>query len=84
MKVQVTIDDRLLDRADAYADENYLTRSGLVTLALSTFLNHYEMTKCVREMGLMFRKIAETGNLDDETLKQLADFERVCKVLVGK
>ena len=33
MKVQISIDDELVKRVDNYADKNYLTRSGLISLA---------------------------------------------------
>lgn len=84
MKVQITLDDALMERLDAYADENYMTRSGLVSLAVTQYLNANDVTKAVKEMAVCMRKIADNGIVDHETMKQLEDFERLSKILVGK
>lgn len=84
MKVQITLDDALMERVDTYADENYMSRSGLVSLAVTQYLNSADVTKAIKEMALCMRKIADTGNIDDETRKQLNDFEILSKMLVGR
>lgn len=84
MKVQITLDDALMERLDAYADENYMSRSGLVSLAVTQYLNANDVTKAVKEMAVCMRKIADNGIVDHETMKQLEDFERLSKILVGK
>ena len=84
MKVQITLDDALMERWDAYADENYMSRSGLVSLAVTQYLNANDVTKAVKEMAVCMRKIADNGIVDHETMKQLEDFERLSKILVGK
>lgn len=83
MKVQITLDDSLVQRADNYADENYMSRSGLVSLALAQYLNTSEATKAIKDMAVCMRKIAETGKVDHETMEQLEDFERFSKMLMG-
>lgn len=84
MKVQITLDDALMERVDAYADENYMSRSGLLSLAVTQYLNAAEVTKAVKEMAVCMRKIADNGTLDHETMEQLEDFERLSKMLVMK
>ena len=37
-RINITIDEELLNRIDSYAKQRYLTRSGLISLALSIFL----------------------------------------------
>ena len=83
-KVQITLDDKLLDRIDTYADENYMSRSGLVSLAATQFLNSADITKAVKDLSLAMRKIADTGTVDHETMEQLEDFERVAQYLTPK
>lgn len=83
MKVQVSMDNALVQRVDQYADDNYMSRSALVTLALTQFLNAQEVTSAVKDMAICIRKIADTGEVDSETQQQLSDLERRCKVLVG-
>lgn len=82
-KVQISIDDSLLERIDNYADNNYLTRSGLVTIATNQYLNSVEVISAVKDMSISMRKIADQGYVDQETMEQLEDFERIAKVLVG-
>ena len=83
MKVQVSLDDALMKRIDDYADENYMSRSGLISLATTQFLNSADVTKAVKDMAVCIRKIADTGEVDDETREQLEDLERLSKFLVA-
>lgn len=82
MKVQITLDDALMERVDAYADENYMSRSGLLSLAVTQYLNAAEGVKAIKEMAVCMRKIADNGTVDHETMEQLEDFERLSKMLV--
>lgn len=84
MKVQITLDDALMKRVDAYADENYMSRSGLLSLAVTQYLNAAEVTKAIKEMAVCMRKIADNGTVDHETMEKLEDFERLSKMLVMK
>lgn len=83
MKLGISLDDELLKRADAFADKNYMSRSGLISLALSSYLNSAELVGYLRDLSLCVRKIADTGNVDHETVEQLEDLERVAKLLSG-
>lgn len=83
-KVQISIDDKLLERIDNYADDNYVSRSGLISLGMAEFLNSKEVIGLVKDMSLAVRKIADNSVVDDETMNKLEDFERVCKMLLGK
>lgn len=83
-KVQISVDDELLKRIDNYSDRNYLSRSGLITLACSQYLNQAEVVMVVKDMALCMRKIADAGTVDSETQKQLEDFERLAQLLTAK
>lgn len=84
MKVQISINDELLERADNFADENYMSRSGLIAQALNQYLTQAEVAIAVKNMALALRKIADTGQLDDETIKQFEDYERIAKMYSGQ
>lgn len=84
MKVQITLDDALMERVDRFADENYMSRSGLISLATTQFLNAADVTKAIKDMSICMRKISEKGAVDHETMEQLEDFERLCKMLAGQ
>lgn len=83
MKVQVSLDDELVNRIDAYADANYMSRSGLISYATTQFLNQSDVIMAIKNISLAMRKIADTGNIDDETMQQLEDYERMCKMFTG-
>lgn len=83
-KIQISIDDNLLDRIDTYADNNYLTRSGFITLATSQFLNTQDVTKAIKDMAVCMQKIsdnADKGTVTKEMLQELEDFNRIAKML---
>lgn len=82
-KVQISVDDRLLARIDEHAQRNYMSRSGLVSIACTQYLNSAEVVDAVKDISLSIRKIADCGSIDDETLNQLEDFERLSKMLVA-
>lgn len=83
-KINVSIDDKLLERVDTFADENYMSRSGLISLACTQFINTNELMSLIKEMAFNIRKIADTQKIDDETIKQLENFELMAKMLVGQ
>ena len=81
-KVNITINDDLLKRIDEYADENYTSRSGLISIATAQYLNANETMSLVKNLSLAIGKIAESGNVDQETLDMIQDFERFTKIVV--
>lgn len=81
-KVQISIDDDLLQRIDSFADSNYMSRSGFFTLASCQFLNSNEMMLAIKDMSLTMRRIADSGSIDEDTERKLEDFERMAKMLV--
>lgn len=81
MKVNVTLDDKLMERIDVYANENYMSRSGLISFACTQFLNQNDAIRSIKEMGYLMKKIADNGSVDEETMKQLEDIERVCSFI---
>lgn len=83
VKVGITLDEELLRRIDDYADDNYLNRSSLISLATNQFLNTSEVTRAIKDVALAMRKIADTGKVDEETQRQLDDFERLSKLMLG-
>ena len=84
VKVNITLDEDLIGRIDGYADENYMSRSTLISLFCTHALNAVEVTRAIQEMSLALRKIADTGEIDDDSRHQLEDFERLAKLLVMK
>lgn len=83
MKVNITLDDELVQRVDNYADRNYMSRSGLISLALTQYLNQQELVLAIKDVSLAIRKVADSGKMDHETVEQFEDFERLAKMYIG-
>lgn len=83
MKVNITVDDELMKKIDEYADEHYMSRSGLMSLACSQYLQQYEMMSAIKGMGLAVEKLATEG-ADEELLKELDSYSRLCKMLTAR
>lgn len=77
MKVQISLDDDLMERIDACADRSYMSRSGLISLACTQFLQQADMVEAVKRISFACQKVADMGSIDDETKKQLDDFQRL-------
>nr|CDL66622.1 unnamed protein product [uncultured bacterium] len=82
MKVQMSLNEDLVARADKYAKANYMTRSALVTTALNQFLLASELSSVLTEMSVCMRKIADTGSIDESTKKDIEELELLAKMLV--
>ncbi len=83
MKLQISLDDELVKRLDSYAEKNYMTRSGLISFSVTQYLNQSEVLMAVSDVSVAFKKIAEKGTIDQETLEQLEDFDRLCRMMIG-
>lgn len=83
-KVQISIDDDLLARVDAYADQHYTTRSGCISQSLVQLLASAELMDAVKDMAVSMRRIADNGEIDDETKKDLEHFEYIAKAFTSK
>ena len=74
VKFNISADENLIARADAYAEKNYMTRSGLVSLALTQFLNQNDIVQAVQDIAFYMRKIADNQTLSEEEMNELKDF----------
>lgn len=83
-KINISINDELLERIDKFTENNYLSRSGLISLACNQYLITMEAQAMFRSMNVAFQKIADTGVIDEETRRELDEVMRVCNALQGK
>jgi metal-responsive CopG/Arc/MetJ family transcriptional regulator len=77
MKIQISIDEKLVKRIDDYASKNYMSRSGFISLATSQYLNQNDVLSLFQELTIAVRKIGNTGTIDEDTKKLLEDFQHV-------
>lgn len=83
-KINISIDDSLLEKIDRLADENYTSRSGFIALGMTEFVNSREMVSAIKSMSVSMAKIASQGSVDEETLKELEMFQALCGMIAKK
>lgn len=83
MKINVSLDDELVKRIETYADNNYMSRSGFISLACNQYLATADVVSAVKSLSLCMQKIADSGKVDSETLEQLEDYKRLADMLAG-
>ena len=81
MRATITIDDRLMERIDKFADENYMSRSGLITVACNQYLNQNEVVFVMRNIGSVMKKILDTGKVEPEMIEELNRYTELLKMI---
>lgn len=84
IKVQITVDEQLLNRIDSYADDHYTSRSGAFALGAENLLMQDELRQAIGRIADAFQRIAMTGNMSDEDRQQLAAFQLLASSMAGK
>lgn len=83
-KVQITMDDDLLQSVDDYCDKNYMNRSWMISQAVIQLVNQQKMFDAISNISFALKKAIEQGSIDDETKKDMESFESLCKIFLGK
>lgn len=82
-RFQVSIDDELATRIDEYADEHYMTRSGVIALACQQLLLADDVRKAIGDLSVSMRRIADNNKIDEQSIKELEHFETFAKMYVS-
>lgn len=85
-KVAVSIPDELLQNMDVYAKNNYLSRSGFISMCCHQFLQAQELQRVIGAMSDSMEKMAnaaEAGSIDEETLQEFEQFQKLAKVITN-
>lgn len=67
MKVNITLNDELLEKIDKKADDMFMSRSGFIALSCTEKLQNMEAVEMLGQMTAAFKAIAATGTVDEET-----------------
>jgi len=82
-KVQISLDDELLEKIDKHADSMYMSRSGFISYACSQVIMSSQAIIAINDVALSLRKISDEGSVSEEDAKKLEDFERIVKMMSG-
>jgi len=85
-KVTISVEPKLLERIDNFADENGMTRSGFISLAVKKYL---EAEAAMPSMTKIMTKLAElmadkTGMTDEEKLEAVNALQDSTDRILGK
>lgn len=83
-KISISINDDLLSRLDKSAAETYSTRSGFISQAVLQYLTSIEIPNIMSNMYVVMQKIADNNEIDEETKRQLQDFQALARALNNK
>lgn len=70
-KFNVSMDDKLLAEVDRLANEQYTTRSGIISQGMVQLVNANKMASAVNNLSISLAKIAASNKLDEKTEEEL-------------
>lgn len=85
MKMNITMDDELCAKMDAFIKKNYMTRSGFIAMSVNQYLAQNSMMTMIEEISQYVHKAIETGQIDpddDERMKELLTLAKALGVKV--
>lgn len=83
-KLQITMDEELLNAVDEYCDKNYMNRSWLISQSLVQVINQQKIIDALTNISIAIKNVSQNGDLDDDTLKDMERFETMVKMFIGK
>lgn len=81
-KLQITMDSDLLKELDDYCDKNYMNRSWAISQCVLQMVNNQKLVDSILNVSLAIKKVSESNEMDDDTLKQIKDFETLVKLFL--
>ena len=83
-KLQITMDEELLNEVDEYCDKNYMNRSWLISQALVSVLNQQKLIDAMLNISIALKNVSENGEVDEETKQEMEKLETLCKLVISK
>lgn len=84
MKINVSLDDDVVNRIDENADKLYMSRSGFISLACCTYMNSLEIQHAITEISVCMRRIADNNEIDEQTKQELEHFSALAELLTTR
>lgn len=84
VKVQITLEDELLNMVDDYCDKNFMNRSWLISQSLIQVLNHQRLVDSIQNLSVAIKNCSMNGDIDEQTRKEMQNFETLCTMFMSK
>ena len=83
MKINISVNDDLVKKVDEFAEKNFLNRSAVFAMGANQLILQQSVPDALGQIALAMKKISESNEIDEESKKKLADFERLSRLLGG-
>ena len=83
-KVQISVDSELLEQIDDYCDKNYMNRSWFISNACVQLLNQQKAIDAIVSISCSIKRCVDNGNIDDETKRDLQNFESLVELFAKR
>lgn len=83
VKVQITMEDDLLEMLDNYCDKNYMNRSVAISQAVSQVVMQQKLIDSLTDLTYAIKICSEKGEIDTETQTKIKEFEILAKMVTG-
>lgn len=90
VKVHFTVNERLLEEIDSFAEKHYMTRSAVITYACTQIIKAEEAKEMLKDMNAtlqaLFKAVEANPNyeMSEEESKQLDDMQTAINLLSGE
>lgn len=81
MKISISINDELLRKIDEYSKENFLTRSGFLSLAANQYILQQEAMSTMKSLRSAVEKVSETGEMDEQSEADMKKFMELASMI---
>ena len=83
-KISISIDEDLLESANEYCKNNFMTKSGLFAMSVHQFLMQQKTIALLESLTVAMNRVADNGNLDEKTIKELESMQQMVNLMVRK
>ena len=80
-KINVTIDEELLDEVDKYSKNYHMSRSGFLSLSVGKYIEAIKFQTILPEYVDLLKDLSSGSDLDDDTMEKIDDMERTVRAL---
>jgi len=73
-KITISMDDKLVEEISEFAKKNYITKSGLISLAVREYILQKEAVIALKNLSSTMERIAISNTIDEKSKKELEGF----------
>lgn len=81
MKLSISLPDELVAKIDEVADSNFMTRSGLIAMCCTTYINQMSALEAINNMSKVLENMASQG-ASDEAMAELEKLQYTAQLLL--